>query len=96
MKMHIIVEDSVHQLHVIDLFDFAEVKVPNKCKEWARDGYYYEVKVRKYGEKRFKMYRIDSENIDKYQIFLRTGMSSDDYDKHKAVEYLIRKSKGLS
>lgn len=91
--MQIIVEDSIHGFHVIDLSEFAEVKASSETKSWAGSGYYYEVYVRKHGETEFTLHRIDSEKWIRYKACFILGISYEEYDISEKVQAL-RKKKG--
>jgi hypothetical protein len=80
MQHQIIVEDSIHGFHIIDLSEFAEVKASSDTKSWAGGGCYYEVYVRKHGETEFTMYRVDSERWIRYKACTILGISYEEYD----------------
>jgi hypothetical protein len=85
-----LIEQSVEQTRVVDLFDYAEVIISPDVKPWARDGHYQECKLRRHGENKFEDVKIDLDVIERYLACLQTGITPAEYDTHQRVEKLLR------
>ena len=87
--MKVITENSKDVFEVIDLSEFAEVKIFKKNHSWAQGGYYREVEVRHPGSSKYSALRIDLESIENYEVCMELNIAPEDYNIYLRVKKLL-------